>query len=150
MTVGLPARGKTYIAQKVTRYLNWLGIPTRVFNVGDYRRRFCGAAQRHAFFDAKNREAEEARAAAAQAALEDMLRWLRETEGQVAIYDATNTTVHRREMIREACKHEDVSVPSFPIHHILFSFLALFPRSCSSSPFATTSPSSSPTSGKSS
>jgi len=27
--VGLPARGKTYMAKKLTRYLNWLGIDTR-------------------------------------------------------------------------------------------------------------------------
>lgn len=108
--VGLPARGKTYISQKVTRYLNWLGISTRVFNVGDYRRRFCGAEQRHAFFDAKNEEAERARAAAASAALEDMIRWLVRTDGQVAIYDATNTKASRREMIREACKAAGISV----------------------------------------
>lgn len=110
MTVGLPARGKTYIAQKVKRYLSWLGIPTRVFNVGDYRRRFCGAEQPHAFFDAKNAEAEEQRAGAAAAALEDMLRWLLETDGQVAIYDATNTTIQRREMISNACRQAGVSV----------------------------------------
>lgn len=103
VTVGLPARGKTYIAQKVKRYLNWLGIPTRVFNVGEYRRRFCGAEQRHIFFDAKNAEAEVARSAAAGAALDDMLTWLRETDGQVGIYDATNTTLERRRMIRNAC-----------------------------------------------
>ena len=36
--VGLPARGKTYIAKKLCRYLNWIGITTRVFNVGEYRR----------------------------------------------------------------------------------------------------------------
>ena len=36
--VGLPARGKTYISKKLTRYLNWIGVTTRVFNVGDYRR----------------------------------------------------------------------------------------------------------------
>lgn len=29
--VGLPARGKTYIARKISRYLNWLGVPTKVF-----------------------------------------------------------------------------------------------------------------------
>lgn len=108
--VGLPARGKTYIAQKATRYLNWLGITTRVFNVGDYRRRFCGAAQLHNFFDAKNQHAEEQRAIAASAALEDMLKWLRETEGQVAIYDATNTTVTRRKMIIDACRHVGIKV----------------------------------------
>ena len=27
--VGLPARGKTYIAKKLTRYLNWIGIETK-------------------------------------------------------------------------------------------------------------------------
>ena len=36
--VGLPARGKTYIAKKLARYLNWIGISTKVFNVGEYRR----------------------------------------------------------------------------------------------------------------
>jgi len=27
--VGLPARGKTYMAKKLTRYLNWVGLDTR-------------------------------------------------------------------------------------------------------------------------
>ena len=36
--VGLPARGKTYISRKLSRYLNWIGVNTRVFNAGDYRR----------------------------------------------------------------------------------------------------------------
>ena len=37
--VGLPARGKTYIANKLQRYLSFFhGAPTMVFNVGNYRR----------------------------------------------------------------------------------------------------------------
>ena len=28
--VGLPARGKTYISKKLSRYLNWIGINTKV------------------------------------------------------------------------------------------------------------------------
>ena len=35
--VGLPARGKTYISKKLSRYLNWIGVNTRVFNLGEYR-----------------------------------------------------------------------------------------------------------------
>ena len=27
--VGLPARGKTYVAKKLGRYLNWIGIKTK-------------------------------------------------------------------------------------------------------------------------
>jgi len=31
--VGLPARGKTYMAKKLTRYLNWIGIDTKGIDV---------------------------------------------------------------------------------------------------------------------
>ncbi len=31
--VGLPARGKTYISKKLSRYLNWIGINTRVWQL---------------------------------------------------------------------------------------------------------------------
>ena len=31
--VGLPARGKTYISRKLSRYLNWIGINTKVWQV---------------------------------------------------------------------------------------------------------------------
>ena len=34
MKVGLPARGKTFTAAKLTRYLRWLGHDTKHFNVG--------------------------------------------------------------------------------------------------------------------
>ena len=30
--VGLPARGKTYISKKLSRYLNWIGVNTKVSN----------------------------------------------------------------------------------------------------------------------
>ncbi|RLV94591.1 6-phosphofructo-2-kinase 1 [Spathaspora sp. JA1] len=37
--VGLPARGKSYLTNKLTRYLNWLQHDCRVFNVGNTRRK---------------------------------------------------------------------------------------------------------------
>lgn len=49
--VGLPARGKTFISQKLARYLNWIGCNTRTFDVGHYRRHSIGAKQTHEFFD---------------------------------------------------------------------------------------------------
>jgi signal recognition particle GTPase len=58
--VGLPARGKTYIAKKLTRYLNWIGVNTRVFNAGDYRRQIQDEIvkrPKHSFFDPNHVEA---------------------------------------------------------------------------------------------
>ncbi|MCA9648244.1 MAG: 6-phosphofructo-2-kinase/fructose-2,6-bisphosphatase [Polyangiaceae bacterium] len=107
--VGLPARGKTYISRKISRYLSWLGYQTRVFNVGNYRRARLGAAQAHAFFDPTNAEGVEARRQLAMAALRDMLKWLK-GGGQVGIYDATNTTRGRRRLVLEECDKAGVQV----------------------------------------
>jgi broad specificity phosphatase PhoE/predicted kinase len=101
--VGLPARGKTYIARKLARYLRWQGRRARVFNVGNYRRERLGAQQPADFFDPTNPEGVEARRQMAQAALDDMLGWL-EREGEVGIYDATNSTRERRAWVRAACE----------------------------------------------
>ena len=101
--VGLPARGKSYTARRIERYLGWLGYRTRVFNVGEYRRREVGAKMPHDFFNPRNREGGEARKQLALHALADMSQWL-DKEGDVAIYDATNTTVSRRAMVRQQCE----------------------------------------------
>lgn len=74
--VGLPARGKTYIARKVARYLTWLGHRSRIFNVGNYRRQKVGAAQPSHFFDPENSEFARQREELADEALADMLTWL--------------------------------------------------------------------------
>lgn len=97
--VGLPARGKTYIAKKLTRYLKWIGVTTRVFNVGEYRRQATEAYRSHDFFRPDNDEAIRIRTKCAQDALEDMCQWLTEDSGEVAVYDATNTTYQRRQLI---------------------------------------------------
>lgn len=99
--VGLPARGKTYIAKKLTRYLNWIGVNTRVFNAGDYRRQIQDEVvkkPKHDFFDPNNREAKAIREACMEAALDDALGWIK-SGGRVAIFDATNTTRERRKIV---------------------------------------------------
>jgi broad specificity phosphatase PhoE/predicted kinase len=107
--VGLPARGKTYIARKVARYLSWLGHPTRVFNVGSYRRKLLGSHQPHEFFDFNNAAGRQALLEMATAALDDMLVWLK-SGGEVAIYDATNTTRERRRMVQAQCQQHHVPI----------------------------------------
>ncbi|KAM7522052.1 hypothetical protein LguiA_011954 [Lonicera macranthoides] len=96
--VGLPARGKTFTAAKLTRYLRWLGHETKHFNVGKYRRLKHGANQSADFFRADNQEGMEARNEVAALAMDDMIAWMQEG-GQVGIFDATNSNKQRRNML---------------------------------------------------
>jgi 6-phosphofructo-2-kinase/fructose-2,6-biphosphatase 2 len=77
--VGKPARGKSYTARKVARYLAWLGFRARLFNVGAYRRTRLGAGQDHSFFDPTNPEGRAARRLMAEAAMTDLLDYVRDT-----------------------------------------------------------------------
>lgn len=101
--VGLPARGKSYTARHLARYLSWLGYTSEVFNVGERRRSELGATQSHDFFDPNNSEGLAVRRRLAESVLEDMLTWLADG-GRVGIYDATNSTRQRRELIRTRCE----------------------------------------------
>lgn len=126
--VGLPARGKSLIAQKgipprtilqcsaeadrtvsllVVRYLAWLSIPAKTFNVGSYRR--ADTPQPTAdFFDTGNPEGERLRHAAAEAAVADMVKWFENGDGVVAILDATNSTKARRRWVYERCEAHNI------------------------------------------
>jgi broad specificity phosphatase PhoE len=119
--VGLPGRGKSFIARKLQNFLTWRGSECKVFNVGKYRRTAAAGACDANFFDSKNAAAARMRQEAASAALRDMLRWLdNEEEGasggasaasanalrkkdRVGIYDATNSTKDRRDWILREC-----------------------------------------------
>jgi len=98
--VGLPGRGKSFIARKLQTFLKWRGNECEVFNVGKYRRQVqadhvarteaqkkekpdirstlrqsVGACDAN-FFDSKNPKAAELRQEAASAAMVEMLKWL--------------------------------------------------------------------------
>jgi 6-phosphofructo-2-kinase/fructose-2,6-biphosphatase 2 len=105
--VGLPARGKSYTAQKLTRWLHWLSVPAQTFNVGMYRRKESPSPSAE-FFDNTNPEGERLRRAAAEHAVNDMVEWFNTTNGVVAILDATNSTKIRRQWIRERCSSENI------------------------------------------
>jgi broad specificity phosphatase PhoE/predicted kinase len=107
--VGLPARGKTFVARKLQRYLSWLGHRTLWVNVGDYRRARAGAKQPADYFAPDNAATREERAGFAMAALDDLLDWFKKG-GEVGIYDATNTERSRRDVIRQRCASAGVNV----------------------------------------
>lgn len=57
MVLVVPARGKSYIAKKIVRFVNWLGYPAGVFNIGNYRRDFMkkrGIPLNSDYFDVHN------------------------------------------------------------------------------------------------
>ncbi|XP_017294765.1 6-phosphofructo-2-kinase/fructose-2,6-bisphosphatase isoform X3 [Kryptolebias marmoratus] len=108
--VGLPARGKTYISKKLTRYLNWIGVSTKVFNVGQYRREATRSYNSYEFFKPDNTEAMKIRNACVNAALKDVCEYLTRDQGQVAVFDATNTTPDRRDVILNFAKENGYKV----------------------------------------
>jgi len=103
--VGLPATGKTHIAKRICRYLTFFhDIPTQIFNVGDYRRKLVGAQMPSSFYDHSNAEAVAQRHVACNAALNDMIEYMKQDGVRMAVYDATNSTKERRKwLIKSLC-----------------------------------------------
>lgn len=66
--------------------------------MGEYRRHATSAYKSHEFFREDNMEAMAIRAQCAEEALQDVCQWL-ENGGEVAVFDATNSTMDRRKVI---------------------------------------------------
>lgn len=110
--VGLPARGKSFIAKKLSKFLCWKGLRCEVFNVGQLRRALhAGTVQDHTFFDPNNAHAKEERELLALQSLQHVQDWFLglgtsptlggQRGGDVAVFDATNTTKTRRRTLLE-------------------------------------------------
>jgi 6-phosphofructo-2-kinase len=113
--VGLPARGKSYIVKKLARYLNWLQHRTRIFNVGERRRKIAqsklgGEASESPpttpsslssarFFDPTDPNMVSLRDQIALGTLDELLDWLLRDGGSIGILDATNSTLQRRQLV---------------------------------------------------
>eukprot|EP01084_Bolivina_argentea_P212135 360661_1 len=102
--VGLPARGKSFMAKKIFRYLQHLQIITKIFNFGAYRRiatkNTTVGKTSASFFDPDNKQAAQIRKQCSVSALNDLISWYN-SGGQIGILDATNTTRQRRQFIRQ-------------------------------------------------
>ncbi|KAG7008066.1 ubiquitin-related modifier 1 [Physcia stellaris] len=109
-TVGLPARGKTHISVALARYLRWLGVKTRVFHLGDYRRESIGPGQNlpdDYFFVNASASSVLLRQKILKKCREDIYHFLNNENGQVAIYDAVNpTAAGRRSLAKEFAKQD--------------------------------------------
>lgn len=98
--VGLPARGKSTVATKIKEDLRHDSVKVKIFNNGDLRRKLLTDNTSIAeFYDPKNREGFSIRERIAEINLENARKFLK-TGGDVAILDATNASVQRRNKIR--------------------------------------------------
>lgn len=108
-TVGLPARGKTHISVALARYLRWLGVKTRIFHLGDYRRGIVGPGKDvpdDYFFVNASASSVLLRQKILKKCREEIYHFLNHENGQVAIYDAVNPlTAGRRSLAKEFAKH---------------------------------------------
>lgn len=126
---GLPATGKTHIANRIARYISFfLAMETKIFNVGDYRRELFGSKLPAEFFDHSNEEFMAKREQACDMALANLAKFMKEEGVRVGILDSTNSTRKRRHHIRETlsklkckvlvletiCDKEDVSYVVLP------------------------------------
>ncbi|KAJ7742889.1 6-phosphofructo-2-kinase-domain-containing protein [Mycena metata] len=112
--VGLPARGKSYLSNKLMIYLKWLEYDVKVFNVGQLRRtrarqkaQQSGIKEDHSasFFSHDNAEGNLSRDRLAEDSLEMLIKWLKDG-GNVGIHDATNSTRSRRAKFEARVKRE--------------------------------------------
>ncbi|KAI4235149.1 MAG: hypothetical protein L6R40_006548 [Gallowayella cf. fulva] len=131
-TVGLPARGKTPSAASAYRDRSRLGVKTRVFHLGDYRRENVGPGQSipedYFFVNGRLKCSRTSSllyfkllmpvsAASASSVLlrqkilkkcrDDIYHFLNHENGQIAIYDAVNPlAAGRRSLAKEFAKHD--------------------------------------------
>jgi broad specificity phosphatase PhoE len=110
--VGLPARGKTFMARRLKRHISWMGYRCEIYNVGNYRRKFLGANQPAMFFDPLNAEGEAARRYVAEMAFDEMISSMATPNDpiEIAIFDATNTTIARRAWLRNTLDNRSQSL----------------------------------------
>ncbi|CAD6572793.1 MAG: hypothetical protein TREMPRED_000631 [Tremellales sp. Tagirdzhanova-0007] len=115
VTVGLPARGKTHISRALERYLRWLGVKTRVYSLGDYRRKVLGGAKNVPgdYFQNKTPRSEqtiELRRRIKGDLEAQMWDFFTVQGGQVAIYDANNGNLKSRQEVMENFASKGVHV----------------------------------------
>lgn len=100
---GLPGRGKTQIARRLGRYLEFFhAVPVQLYHIADYRRKVCGHLIGAEWFEKNNADSGNLRKECIQTALRDMTKFLNENSDGVAIYDSINETHEMRLEVAKA------------------------------------------------
>ncbi|KAJ2783679.1 hypothetical protein H4R18_001589 [Coemansia javaensis] len=110
VNVGLPARGKTHGSRSLIRYMNWLGVKSKSFHMGQYRRRLYGVDISADYFDLANEDTAAARLHAEDCCIQDIIAYLTTGGGQLAIFDASNLGAARRRKTRDIFEAHDIRV----------------------------------------
>ena len=93
--VGLPNRAKTFVSRKLARYLSWIGNDTQVFIVSQYKSELLSKvpdADDVNFFEQTKDDN-----TASHEAWGDLVDYINNSHGKVAIYDDNNLTRDSRE-----------------------------------------------------
>lgn len=124
--VSISFENNSHICVSLARYLQWLGVKTRIFHLGDYRRATIGPegqVPQDYFFPDASPSSVVLRQKILKKCREDIYAWLNHENGQVAIYDAVNPTASgRRALAKELAKHDvQVKWTSFICSHTEYS-----------------------------
>ena len=114
--VGLPARGKSYISQKIYRYYSWKGVNTKIFNAGNRRRELYDFTDSISFFNEDNITQMDQ---LAKTLLTEMIQWIIQDDNKIAIFDATSGNQKRRTDIMNAIDLFKIEKPQSLFHRIL-------------------------------
>ncbi|KAH3687308.1 hypothetical protein WICPIJ_001731, partial [Wickerhamomyces pijperi] len=110
--VGLPAAGKSSLVNQlvytITKELPHVRADT--FNAGNFRRNLTTLHQNADFFDFNNKEAKKQRDLFASLALDHLLNSLVNDSLDIGIFDATNSTVERREGIIKSIEEKEAKL----------------------------------------
>ena len=108
--VGLPGMGKSSISKKIYNYFYWLGYNIEIFNAGNLRRqKKINELENKNFFTS---EYKDYRDKISEECFNNLLDWIevQNPKNSIAIYDATNTTIKRRESLLKLSSNNNFNI----------------------------------------
>lgn len=118
--VGLPGRGKTNLSISLCRYLRWLGVRTKLFHLGDYRRKNTdlnnnsdlnfNKLNSNSYFslNPKDSNIKNLKIKIKNELIDDIINFFQSSNGQIAIYDAINGISNERKQLFDLFKSKNI------------------------------------------